>query len=172
MKLHTIIFAEPSTFSGIQYNSCYFIVEDNMYQELLKQPKEFCSQETINDCVQHQNAYCFGEFYKLSEYEFLGYHDNDGGQTGFVDYNLYESGKFVDYSLDVPDEPQIFYSTYDYKLVEDAREKYPSILFCGDTLGGDVGATLYAHYDQYNKINSLIIDNNYFFADDKPKFEL
>lgn len=172
MKLHTIIFAEPSTFSGIKYNSCYFIIEDTMYQQLLKQPKEFYSQETIQNNVEHQNAYCFGELYKLTEYELLGYHDNDGGQTGFIDYNLYENGKYINYDEDIPDEPQIFYASYDYKLVEEAREKYPAILFCGDTLGGDVGSTLFVHYNQYNKIDSIIIDNKYFFDNDKPKFEL
>jgi hypothetical protein len=172
MKLYTIIFAEPSTFSGVKPNSCYFLVNDTFYQELLKQPKEFYSQETIENYLEHQNAYCFGELYKLNEYELLGVHYNDGGQTGFIDYHLYESGKFVDYGADVPDEPQIFYSGYDFKLLEEAREKYPSILFCGDTLGGDVGATLYAHYDEFYKINSLIIDNNYFFQNDKPKFEI
>jgi hypothetical protein len=173
MKLHTIVFAEPSTFSGVKPNSCFFVIDDTMYEQLLKEPKEFFSQEKEADNLVYQNAYCFGELYPLNEYNFYGYHDNDGGQTGFVNYHLYEAGKFIDYSTDIPDEPQIFYSSYDYKLVEEAREKYPSILFCGDTIGGDVGANLYVHYDKYNKIDSLIIDNEYFFNDEsEPKFRL
>ena len=37
------------------------------------------------------------------------------------------------------------------------------IIFLDDTVGGNVGASLYAHYDSFSNIDSLIIDNNYFF---------
>jgi hypothetical protein len=44
------------------------------------------------------------------------------------------------------------------------RAKYPCILFQGETVGGDVGAKLYAHFNAKGGIDGLIIDNNYFFS--------
>ncbi len=42
------------------------------------------------------------------------------------------------------------------------RKDYPHILFMVDTDGGDVGAHLYVHKTS-GQIDSLIIDNEYFF---------
>jgi hypothetical protein len=42
------------------------------------------------------------------------------------------------------------------------REKLPRVLFLGETVGGDVGATVYIHITD-NMVDSLIINNNYCF---------
>ena len=41
------------------------------------------------------------------------------------------------------------------------KEKYPYVIFIGDTYGGDVGAALYAHYNG-KEVDSLIIDCYYY----------
>jgi hypothetical protein len=161
MKLHTLIFTEPSGFSGLNDDSIFFTITNKMYQQLLEKPKEYVITKELTNKIFH-NAYIFGAIYPLEEYEYLGEHTNSYASTGLIDYNLFEAGKYIDYKCNMPNEPEIFYLGYNYENLVKAREKYPALVFYGYTLGGDVGAALYIHYKN-NLIDGILIDNQYFF---------
>jgi hypothetical protein len=114
------------------------------------------------------NAYIFGKIYDGTEYIYIGRHKNDVAQTGLIDitnmakqdlekiqccYNIWLQ-IYKKYKLD----------WNEYQALEEVKMKISDkILFIGITLGGDVGANIFAHYNSNNEIDGLIIDNNCLF---------
>jgi hypothetical protein len=162
MKLYNIIFTDPNNFSQLHEEDTFFTVTDNFYNKLFLEPKEYIKTEQGPTNKFYTNAYLFGDQYPINEYQYYGEHTNTSGLTSLIDYNLFEFGKYLDYSKDILEEPEIFFAGYNYQTLLEARKQIPALIFCGDTLGGDVGAALYVHYTN-NKIDGLIIDNQYFF---------
>lgn len=159
---HRIWFCEPYLL-GAMTGSYGFKVSDQAYNLLLQFPKTYENQE---ECT---NAYLFGPLYPLKEYKCIGEHHNDGGMTGFIDYDLLQKARVNKLNEDrLTDEvcKIITAEGADENLeqtVKKIRDLYPMILFQGPTVGGDVGAKLYIHMDDTRHIDSLIIDNDYFF---------
>jgi hypothetical protein len=145
-----------SWFTGVKFE-----VGPAFYGALLRKPKSIKRGDG--------NAYIFGRRFPLSQYTFVGDHGNDGAQTGFIDLDLFANGDKV---LDVVLEefapktksrrgPGISWD--DRAALRRVRARLPHILFIGETVGGDVGASLYAHRT-HGKIDGLIIDNDLLFA--------
>lgn len=135
----TIQFAEP----GMEEFGCTFIVTDEMYETLLEKPVYMKNQSG--------NAYVFGESFPKDSYVFVGSMMNDGGHVGLVDAETRPD------TFSVP----FFADSWEDLLV--IRKDNPSILFLGETVGGDVGANLYVHHNAKKEIDGIVIDNNYFF---------
>ncbi len=113
-----------------------------------------------------QNAYVFGKRHPLATYARLGDHSNDGGQTGFIDLDLFDSAVQKSATAKVLD---IYIGSHrcikwDNRVaLRKVRQLIPHMLFLGATDGGDMGAGLYAHKTR-GQIDGLIVDNHYYFA--------
>lgn len=163
---HKILFCEPCAVRSVKdLNTLKFVVSDKFYPTLLRAPR------MLHDHTKERggcNAYVFGRRFPLASYQRLGYCGNDRAQIGFIDLGLFK----VKADLDAVDDrvSEIFghIKHGDYLPWEDraalkrVRKAVPYILFLGDTDGGDVGATLYAHKTA-GHIDGLIVDNHYFF---------
>ena len=136
-----------------------FCVTDQFYKKLLKPPQ---SRKYNNG-----NAYIFGKKYPTKEYKFIASHGNDAAQTGLIDVELWKKGDYEKNSQKIDNVNAKFGYRYDHpRNVEIVRKiSGGAVLFQGETVGGDVGAGLYAHYNSGGNIDSLIIDNNYFFKE-------
>ncbi len=99
------------------------------------------------------NAYIFGSRYPVNTYIYVGYHNNDFANTSVIDYT--DSQKPVN-SEWMTDLDNFDYDTIEYNEI--AKSKDSRILFMGETVGGDVGASVYVHLDENNDVNSIIID--------------
>ena len=178
-KTHHILFCEPYTYHGRVGigGGVRFEVSDRLYPALLRAPKKYRRHRA--GAV--GNAYVFGKRFPAETYAKLGDHGNDGAQTGFIDLDLYDPGAQEDITETVlraftrshtefrraADRP---FAKSPPKLVNwdhrpalrRLRAVVPHVLFLGETAGGDVGAGLYAHKTN-GRIDSLIVDNNYFF---------
>jgi len=170
-KTYRIGFCEPYTTEEISKNgffSMMFTVDKNMYNTLLKTPRMYYGKRNEDK----GNAYIFGRVYKPHEYVKIGTMGNDGAQVGFVDVDLM---KRADPQM-MKEISELVLEEYfgkngqmkmkhwsDRKAFARVHKKFPHILFLGDTVGGDVGADLYAHYDKHKRIDSLLIENDYFF---------
>lgn len=144
-----IIFLEPAT-QIKWYNSTsepHFTVTDSFLDVLEDGPQEYEGSWT--------NAYVFGPLKNLAEYDKLTSHMNDVASTGLVHLGRLKSS-----------DAQEIERLHDkhlgdhYAFLSEAPE---SVIFIGDTVGGDVGADLYVSQNSQGEIDSLIIDNNYFF---------
>lgn len=143
----------------------YFDVTNNFYQELRKKPRQFVSE--------FGNAYVFGKMFNSNEYKRLLSHGNDGAQTGFVDVTdltdaqieklMDEISGDYDWSNAYPDYDWNHYDGIK-KIREDVSDK---VVFVGLTVGGDVGADLYVHYNDNKEIDSVIIENTCLFSEDE-----
>lgn len=168
--LHHIVFVEPWSFEMKQVSTSPkkgplsyldapvpIPVNGKFYQTLLRAPKKYKGHGS--------NAYRFGKSFPVNDFKLIASHGNDAAQTGLIDLDRYReksqgvaeylmmSGLFKDKPWD------------DRASLKTLRKNARHILFLGDTVGGDVGANLYAHYGSDGNIDSLIIDNNYFFPD-------
>lgn len=160
---HTLLFCEPVTLREIRGNpGVKFIVDDALYPVLLRAPKAFHVRRSVLDVG---NAYRFGPRRPLSEYRFVGYHGNDAAQTGFIDLDLFTAQAQAEL-------PQLARDKYrskrfdwaDRSALKAVRARVPHVLWLGETVGGDVGASLWAHRSK-NRLDSIIVDNNYFFPE-------
>jgi hypothetical protein len=157
--MRSIIFAEPSTFNSknkwVKQRS--FQVTDEFYKVLLKKPKAYKSYGS-----NVSNAYIFGKKYDLKDYKKIRTHGNDAAQTGLIDKKLWKDGA---YNEVVAELNKKFAYTYDSaQNVRQVRKlTNGGVIFQGETIGGDIGADLYAHYNASKNIDSLIIDNFYFY---------
>lgn len=154
---YIIRFCEPSTLADTRmFNTDFNLPDLSLFS---KTPKIYKGSG--------KNAYVFGKKYKLSEYVLVGSHGNDVAQTGFVNITgatKKELGDIVSFEpWDVYRKPK-YLNWDDAKGLKQIQKIFPRILFVGETVGGDVGAKLYAHYTG-NKIDGLLVDNNYFFKD-------
>lgn len=154
-----IIIAEPRTYSKANkfVQQKPIVVTEEFYRILNKMPKNYQGKNT--------NAYVFGKKFKLSEYQKIRWHGNDAAQTGLIDYDKWNDNTIstLRKQLDSIDKKY----NYQYDSPENVKEVRTltngAILFQGETVGGDVGADLFAHYGRDGDINSLIIDNSHFF---------
>lgn len=161
-KKYTIRFCEPSTMPDTTFLSTDFKITEKYYKILTKPPKGLINNKDPS------NAYVFGKLFKLDQYVKIGGHVNDIAQTGFVDV----TGATKDELKKIANDNEIalrIYENNNYNwdsrdvLKEIQKKISKRILFVGNTVGGDVGAALYAHYDTNKQIDGLIIDNYYFF---------
>jgi hypothetical protein len=155
--MHHLLFCEPYTLSTRELRTgLQFAVVDSFYSALLRAPKRYRPGKR-----RRGNAYLFGPLHRLESYEYLGSHGNDGSQTGFIDLDLFEPGHDVRGVI-----REVYrakrYDWNDRVALRQVRAAVPCVLFIGETVGGDVGAQLHAHYTR-GQIDSLIIDNDYFF---------
>jgi hypothetical protein len=174
-KQHNILLCEPATYNGAEWYTKKLTVDDIMYKKILRGPKIYRTNRT--------NAYVFGKRYPLKEYKLIGSHGNDVAQTGFIDLDLIKKlsdgtpttkGKGRQKGKTFPDIYEIMKPFYyikgksvsydDRKAFAELHKIAPYVIFVGETVGGDVGANLFAHYTD-GVIDSLIIDNGYFFQD-------
>lgn len=102
-------------------------------------PKKFATTET--------NAYVLGPLFPLQSYVKVGEHLNDAGETGMFHVPRGQT----------PDSILHRIQNGDFEI----RRKH--VVFVGETKGGDVGARVYVHQNSNQHVNSIIIDNNYFF---------
>ncbi len=161
-KFRRIVFCEPrsqhlvelkkSEFTSLSINAAPIKVTEEFYPVLCGVPAKVHKATG--------NAYIFGERFPLEEYKLIGEHSNDMAQTGFIDFDLIP----VD---GVPNYEEVWTSSYPdskwelrnslKKLQKDA----PFVLWVGETVGGDVGASIYAHFKQGTRhIDGLIVDVN------------
>jgi hypothetical protein len=121
------------------------------------------------------NTYVFGHLFTTEEsidnkYYIAGTHYNDSGQTGIV-----YTTKISDDEIETIGDSDLWEEIYDgfnipyddYSLLSLVQKKIsPRIFFVGETVGGDVGATVLVHFNKNNEIDSLIIDNCVFLKND------
>lgn len=160
---HNIMFCEPVTYHPKHIHTTSFKVNDDMYKKILKGGKSYIDYDDTT------NAYVFGKRFPLNEYKLIGSHGNDVAGTGFIDLDIIPKGKSS------PDIDAVIGPCYrkGKKIINwDSREAFvqanklaPYVIFIGETVGGDVGANLYTHYTN-NILDSIIIDNGYFFKDE------
>lgn len=159
-KYHDIVFTEPTTYRGpgTSFMPAKTIrITNDFYKILLKAP--------LSKKGNQNNAYVFGKKYPLSEYKKIATHGNDVAQTGFIDLSLWKKHKFNNNEKKISSVTEKYGYRYDIPaLVKEVRNlSNGTIIFQGETVGGDVGADLYAHKNHKNEIDSLIIDNFYYF---------
>lgn len=164
-KLHNIIFAEPYTLTPAEVRKIRPIgINDRMYNIIKLGPQAYTTHRG-RKC--EGNAYVFGPLLDVDEYTKIASHGNDGAQTGFVDLDI---NLTTNNSLDDIDQWERAYPNLMWDnpvALRRIQQELPEILFVGETVGGDVGATLYAHYDVNGEIDSLIIENSCIFGDDE-----
>lgn len=130
------------------------------FKTVRKRPKVLRNEEG--------NAYVFGPLFKKEEYEFRGYHYNDGAQTGIVlmdkNVKLRDITHCPTWDLVVDtvaiewEDPRVL------RMVQ--KELSYNIVVVGDTDGGDGGVDVYIHRNALTgNVDSIIIDSNYFFED-------
>jgi hypothetical protein len=153
--MHRIFITEPSTFNSLNATNLDIIsINDHIYQNILNGPSHSPSDSD-------ENAYVFGPLFNLNEYIHVSSHGNDGAQIGLIDADILDQRSDLNWSDNL--WSQIDYDYNDQSKRDQVRSINPAILFFGETIGGDVGADLYAHYGTNEQIDSLIIDNSYFF---------
>jgi hypothetical protein len=150
-----------------------------MYRQILSGHKTISSYSRDQTRCQGQgNAYVFGPMYNPAEYKRISGHGNDAAGTGLIDYDKVLSL--------VADRPPEVVNRVDRQwrrvlednnvddwesVIQDVRREFPEILFLGNTDMGDVGADLYAHYDNNDEIDSLIIESECFFPQEDEDIE-
>lgn len=160
-----IIVTEPSAFDGYisARTGCVLRVTDEFIEVLRKKPKYVTSASG--------NAYIFGTFYK-SKWYYCGSHGNDVAQTGIIALPFKYCPKIQGKSR--AEIYKIWLQLYGYTkkthnrwddraTIKNVRSEIsPNILFVGETNGGDVGASVFAHITR-GKIDALVIDNDCIF---------
>ncbi len=168
---HKIRFCEPLTTDfgdddDAHIFTCDFEVDDELF-ELLKKKPEYIFTKDESEKYNVGNAYIFGPKYSLDEYELIGEHSNDAAQTGLVDITNAKELSEICLSDDVWEKCyNNFKINWDDRTALTLVQQNISdkILFVGETVGGDVGASLYGHFNE-DKLDAIIIDNCCLFAD-------
>jgi len=183
--MHLIVFAEPGTWS-LQGNDAAIEVPTAFYQMLVM------GRPTMAPETQSSNAYVFGPLFPLNEYKENGFIGNEMGSVGLIDYDAlrrqYEqrarqqsrgsTANMARMSMDMwlqtlntGLQHTIERATNRHQrrldmphVLREVQRYYPWVLFLGETVGGNVGATLWVHYGHDGQIDGLIIDNDYFFT--------
>lgn len=132
-------------------------VTSSFLKVLKKAPKK---GKCLSD--KYGNAYIFGK--KFPSYRLIGYHGNDMAQTGLI-----EVSKWEEYHGKLRSPPNYWekaYPKWDWdnrQGLKKIQAIYPGVLFVGETVGGDVGANLWGHYNSKGELDGLIIDNDCLF---------
>lgn len=171
---HRLLFCEPYSASpdagnprrrGL-FRGVELLVQDGLYRAILRAPKKYRRKEGLDV----GNAYVFGPRFPLPSYERLGDHGNDGAQTGFIDLDAFDPAaqqKVFEETIRAFTDGRRLLNWDDRPALRRLRAVIPHVVFIGETAGGDVGAELYAHKSR-GAVDSLIIDNNYFFRAPAP----
>ncbi len=61
----------------------------------------------------------------------------------------------------------IFNNYDDLSHLQAIKDYYPQIIWAGKTRRKNVKTNLYAHYNEQNEIDSLIVDTGYFFGEEE-----
>jgi hypothetical protein len=167
-KMYSISFDEPGTTDFRRGKTKLFEVTESFLKNLRKKPDYY-----LDDAK--GNAYVFGPLFKVKDYVYICCHGNDAAQTGLVDYTNAtneEIEKIRDFDKWMKCFDNGNAAWDERKRLEKVRKMISNrIIFSGLTLGGDVGANLFAHYDESSNIDSLIIDTGYFFKFDSAYWE-
>lgn len=166
--LYRLAFTEPSSTLGTGVLRPDIEVDEAMYQVINRGPRRLSCEATDG------NAYVFTRipldlrpggtpFVRVAK------HSNDAAQTGLVDVAL------VDAARSHFDTHDIIYRAYarnydwdDRAALAEVQKVVPAVRFLGETRGGDVGASLYAHRDpRTGLVDALIIDNNCVFKEEE-----
>uniref|UniRef100_A0A6G6ABJ3 Uncharacterized protein n=1 Tax=Borely moumouvirus TaxID=2712067 RepID=A0A6G6ABJ3_9VIRU len=169
--MHQIIFCEPNTFyydklkkKDIEKLESSISINDEMYNLIIND-----KYNSFIDKDNNNNAYVFGKLFSIESYKFVHSHGNDVAQTGFIDLDLVKKGvwfkknkkgEYTEWDNYDPD-----YDWDDKKTHRAIRKANKSILWFGETIGGDVGANLYIHETE-GVIDSIIVDAGLFFGED------
>lgn len=151
------------------------MVTPKFLKVLRKPPRKASCGADVN--ADEHNAYIFGKLY-TSDYYFIGRHGNDMAQTGIVqitgltkdDIKKFSRYQPIEGSKKMFDPWDLVYKNLDYKWDNAAALKKirevisDNILFVGRTYGGDVGASIFVHFDKARNINSIIINNGCLFS--------
>jgi hypothetical protein len=173
-KFKQILFCEPYTqdvasLAKVDFKSCNnpcrtgFKVTEEFYPVLSLAPAKATKKTG--------NAYIFGEKFALTEYKLIGEHGNDGAQTGFIDFEmLVKHGPCDMYDKSWTDAYNNFEIGWDNRnALKKVQKVAPFVLWTGQTVGGDVGARLWAHFRPGTKhIDGLIVDNRCLFDNTTP----
>ena len=159
-NIETIIHCEPYTwYPGHTHDSHVkpVMVTSELYKDLKKRPKIYRNRS------QDANGYRFGPHFPLSSYEKISEHTNRGAQTGIIDPTIFKG-----------DETRVIGDIYEKhadwdwenrKALKKVQKIHPGVLFIGETAGGDGAASLYGHKNKEGVVDSVILDNKYFFPD-------
>lgn len=166
--VHYLTFAEPMTYNG-QRPVQPIEVNDKMYNIIKNGPTEtFYEKEQINERLNKYkfkeqctgNAYVFGPLFPASKYVEIASHGNDVAGTGLIDIEINKYKPTTDEELYEEIGQKYNYDWNNRAVLRAFQRKYPEILWIGETYGGDIGASAYAHYDNNGEIDSLIIDTS------------
>ena len=154
-----IRFCEPYTdmISTMSLKSDIDVTND--FMEILKNEPKYVTEK-------HSNAYIFGKQYALEKYTLIANHMNDVAQTGLVNVT-----DITENDIEKMNDSHVWNDAYkkldwdDRESLKKLRKTSDRFLFVGQTMGGDVGAQLYAHRNKSGNIDSLIIDVNCLFLD-------
>ena len=167
---YTIRFCEPTVYVGTKRRrqDQDFVVTPQFYKILNTKPVSI--DERTPNIVCEGNGYIFGKLYPQNQYVKIGSMANDAGQVGLIDITNVKQ-KELDDMKTIHDKlfsgsPSIFDrygpNWFNSEILAFAKSISPRILFIGDTVGGDVGANLWAHFSN-KEIDSLIVDNSCMF---------
>lgn len=154
--MHHLAFCEPSTQkpndnSEIFVTTNNFIVNDQLYRQILNGPK-----------IIYQNnqpvGYVFGPLYHKDEYRFIGEHGNDVAQTGIFDMDLYNPQKNYPEIINRYHESVNSFDWNDRTILKRIQREIPELLWLGETFGGDYGAEYFGHYNNRDEIDSLVVN--------------
>lgn len=156
--VHNIVFMEPF---GLKTSALRRVrpigITGRMYNAILAGPIPYTTHRG-KKCT--GNSYVFGPLLDLDSYTLVGKHGNASFSTGFIDYDL---------AIKSPDPKEEVWKQI-YPIIEDDPAKLrklqsdlPYVLWIGRTIRGNVGASLYAHYDKNGEIDSIIVNDNCLF---------
>lgn len=160
---HFIALVEAQTLKDIPRHTIQ--VTQGMYRKILDGPTKSFEDFGADGST---NAYVFGKMFPLTEYSFLGYHDDHMASTSFVDVSLLR-----DMSISCLTRPDTWTDAYGDKYggatlnnrqsLTYLRRALPCVLWVGQIAEAEIGASLYGHRDESGDIDSFIVDINHFF---------
>lgn len=153
----TILSSKRSQLTG----GCVVHVTDKFYKILRDTPYFIVNKELDS------NAYLFGKLFDISTYELIGVHMNDVANTSIVEITKITDKEVKEIMKKIEDFYKDKKKSYrwDWRpcLTKLRKELNDRVIFMGDTIPGDYGARILAHYNKKKEIDSLIIDADCFY---------
>ncbi len=150
-----IVFGELDRISS---NNSDFHVNQAMLKKLQNEPK------ILKDDKDNPAGYVFGRLFHKSSYTKNGEHGNDGAQTAMVIADGNPSPPWEAWYALVG--KRNLTESYGREVILKLRDQYPNLVWMGETFGGDVGASYWAHKNKTGDIDSVIVSVNYFEQDE------
>jgi hypothetical protein len=159
-KIYAIDFCEP----GHVLITKKININQSMFDLISKGP-------TLKFEKGDRNAYLFGKKFSLPQYKKVAEHRYNEGRTGLLNVTGISRDEKEKKLIEYEKWHKIFrkyYYDYDNRnLLNDLRRKISDrILFIGKTFALNSKPPIlsfYAHFNKKNEINSIIIDNHFFF---------